>query len=51
MNTGRIIQVMGPVVDVEFDNELPKIKDALEVTVDGKRLVMEVSQHPSSIHR
>lgn len=45
MNTGKIIQVMGPVVDVEFDNELPKIKDALEVTVDGKRLVMEVSQH------
>ncbi len=48
MNTGRIIQVMGPVVDVEFDNELPKIKDALEVTVDGKRLVMEVSQHIGS---
>lgn len=45
MNIGKIIQVMGPVVDVEFDGELPKIKDALEVTVDGKRLVMEVSQH------
>ncbi len=48
MNTGKIIQVMGPVVDVEFDNELPKIKDALEITVDGKRLVMEVSQHIGS---
>ncbi len=48
MNIGKIIQVMGPVVDVEFDNELPKIKDALEVTVDGKRLVMEVSQHIGS---
>lgn len=48
MNTGKIIQVMGPVVDVEFDNELPKIKDALEVTVDRKRLVMEVSQHIGS---
>ena len=35
-------------MDVEFDNELPKIKDALEVTVDGKRLVMEVSQHIGS---
>lgn len=45
MNNGRIVQVMGPVVDVEFDSELPKIKDALEVYVDGKRLVMEVSQH------
>ncbi|MBO5494203.1 MAG: F0F1 ATP synthase subunit beta, partial [Eubacterium sp.] len=45
MNTGKIIQVMGPVVDVEFDEKLPRIKDALEVNVDGKRLVMEVSQH------
>lgn len=45
MNKGKITQVMGPVVDVEFENELPKIKDALEVYVDNKRLVMEVSQH------
>ncbi len=45
MNTGKIIQVMGPVVDVEFDEKLPRIKDALEVNVDGKRLVMEVAQH------
>ncbi|MDD6763204.1 MAG: F0F1 ATP synthase subunit beta [Clostridiales bacterium] len=45
MNKGRIIQVMGPVVDVEFKpGELPAIKDALEVTVDGKRRVMEVAQ-------
>ncbi|MCD7837102.1 MAG: F0F1 ATP synthase subunit beta [Lachnospiraceae bacterium] len=43
---GRIIQVMGPVVDVEFeDNNLPFIKDALEVYMDGRRLVMEVAQH------
>ncbi len=47
MNTGRIVQVLGPVVDVEFEEgiELPNIKDALEVTVEGKRLVMEVAQH------
>ena len=45
MNKGKIVQVMGPVVDVEFSQELPNIKDALEVTVNGKRLVMEVSQH------
>lgn len=45
MNKGKIKQVMGPVVDVEFEGELPNIKDALEVTVDGSRLVMEVSQH------
>lgn len=45
MNIGKIVQVMGPVVDVEFkEGELPSIKDALEVTVDGKRRVMEVAQ-------
>lgn len=45
MKNGKILQVMGPVVDVEFEDELPNIKDALEVYVNGKRLVMEVSQH------
>lgn len=48
MNTGKIIQVMGPVVDVEFEDELPEIKDALEAQLNGKRLVMEVSQHMGS---
>ena len=48
MNKGKIVQVMGPVVDVAFEGNLPNIKDALEVTVDGKRLVMEVSQHIGS---
>lgn len=45
MNKGKIIQIMGPVVDVAFPDELPAIKEALEVQLDGKRLVMEVSQH------
>lgn len=45
MNTGKIVQVMGPVVDVYFEEKLPNIKEALEVIVDGKKLVMEVSQH------
>ena len=46
MNKGKILQVLGPVVDVEFDSgKLPMIKDALEVTRDGKRLVMEVASH------
>ncbi|MGN0395763.1 MAG: F0F1 ATP synthase subunit beta [Coprococcus sp.] len=46
MNNGKIVQVMGPVVDVEFpDNDLPNIKDALEVDNHGKRCVMEVAQH------
>lgn len=48
MNKGKIVQIMGPVVDVQFEGELPKLKDALEVKVDGKRLVMEVSQHIGS---
>lgn len=46
VNTGKIVQVMGPVVDVVFENgDLPCIKDALEVTCEGKNLVMEVAQH------
>lgn len=46
MKKGKIVQVMGPVVDVEFeDNDLPYIKDALEVDNHGKRCVMEVAQH------
>ncbi len=45
MNYGKITQVMGPVVDVKFDGDLPKIKEALEVENDGKRAVMEVAQH------
>lgn len=46
MNKGRIVQVLGPVIDVEFENgDLPFIKDALEVYKDGKRCVMEVAQH------
>ena len=46
MNKGKIVQVMGPVVDVEFsDHNLQCIKDALEVDNNGKKCVMEVAQH------
>ena len=47
MSKGKIVQVMGPVVDVAFkDGEtLPHIKDALVVDNQGKRCVMEVAQH------
>lgn len=46
MNKGKIIQVLGSVVDVEFkEGKLPLLKDALEVYVDRKRRVMEVQQH------
>jgi F-type H+-transporting ATPase subunit beta len=45
MNTGKIIRIMGAVVDVAFnDGRVPKIKDALAVTVDGERRIMEVAQ-------
>ncbi|NLN13668.1 MAG: F0F1 ATP synthase subunit beta [Arcobacter skirrowii] len=45
---GKIIQVMGPVVDVEFDGYLPEINEAIDVTLDDKtkdRLVLEVAAH------
>lgn len=45
-NRGKIVQVSGPVVDVEFESgELPLIKEALYVIRQGKKCVMEVSQH------
>src|SRR3546814_14076865 len=42
---GKITQVMGPVVDVQFAGDLPPILNALETANDGKRLVFEVAQH------
>ena len=44
-NVGRISQVIGAVVDVTFEGELPAILSALETTVNGNRLVLEVAQH------
>ena len=43
--TGRIVQVSGSVVDVRFDDHLPKIREALTVDVDGDEKVMEVASH------
>jgi F-type H+/Na+-transporting ATPase subunit beta len=42
---GKIRQVMGAVVDVQFDGHLPEILNALETTNQGQRLVLEVAQH------
>ena len=43
MSKGKIVQVMGPVVDVVFENgDLPDIKDALEVENNGKKCVETV---------
>ena len=46
MNTGKITQISGPVIDCRFaPGELPKIKEALTVNVRGAQRVMEVAQH------
>ena len=44
MNVGKIVEVSSSVVDVYFE-KLPKIKNALKVTIDDKEYVMEVSEH------
>ncbi len=44
---GEVIQVVGVVVDVEFEGHLPAIYNALEVDVDGRELLLEVAQHLS----
>ena len=42
---GKITQVMGAVVDVQFDNHLPEILNSLETKNDGQKLILEVAQH------
>jgi F-type H+-transporting ATPase subunit beta len=44
-STGRVAQVIGAVVDVEFDGELPNIYSALETVNNGNRMVLEVATH------
>lgn len=44
-NIGKVKQVIGPVVDVEFTDGLPEIYNALEIDNNGKRLVLETQQH------
>lgn len=45
MNKGTITQIIGPVVDVRFDEKLPMLRNALEVDHGGQTLVLEVAQH------
>ena len=42
---GKVVSVIGAVVDVQFPGALPPILNALETTMDGNRLVLEVAQH------
>lgn len=45
-NIGKIVQIIGPVVDIKFSPEhLPKIKNAIEIDHKGERLVVEAAQH------
>ena len=41
---GRVTQVMGAVVDVQFDGELPFIQNALHTKIENRTLVLEVAQ-------
>ena len=42
---GKITQIIGAVVDVQFEGQLPEILTALECDNSGSRLVLEVAQH------
>ncbi len=45
-NVGKIVQVIGPVVDIRFDEDnLPELLNAIEIEEDGEKLVVEVAQH------
>ena len=46
MNTGKVIEILGPVLDIRFkDGELPNLLNAVEVRGDNKNLICEVMQH------
>ena len=46
MNKGRIHQVIGPVIDIKFnEDEMPELMNAVEIYLDGRRIVTEVAQH------
>ena len=44
-NKGKVTQVIGPVVDVQFENDLPDILDGLIIDNNGEKLTLEVAQH------
>ena len=44
-SVGKVTQVLGAVVDVQFDGELPQILNALHCQTDNGLLVLEVAQH------
>ncbi|MGI6577382.1 MAG: F0F1 ATP synthase subunit beta [Eubacteriales bacterium] len=44
-NKGRITQIIGAVIDVRFEDELPSLYNAIEVQLEGETIVLEVMQH------
>lgn len=45
MNTGKITQIIGPVIDISFEDHLPAIKNALTVQNGNETVILEVAQH------
>ncbi len=46
MNKGKIHQIIGPVIDIKFkEDEMPELMNAVEIMLDGRRIVTEVAQH------
>lgn len=45
MNSGYIVQVMGPVIDIRFDNGMPRIYNAIQINNNGAIIIAEVMQH------
>ena len=45
-NVGTIEQIIGPVIDIKFDeNDMPELLNAIEIMLDGRKIVAEVAQH------
>lgn len=44
-NKGKIVQVIGPIVDIQFMEDIPNLLNAVEINNQGQRIVVEVAQH------
>ena len=54
-NIGKIVQIIGPVLDIQFEEEhLPNLNHAIEIQINDRKLVAEVAQHTGNnvvLHR
>ena len=44
-NKGKIVQVIGPIVDVQFLENIPNLLNAVDIINNGEKIVVEVAQH------